>query len=79
MLALIGKCGIAGAFAITWLYSSELFPTVIRNSSMGASSLFARVGGIVAPYIANLVIIHSLSLQLSLGICSQSKMNDSGR
>ena len=58
VLALIGKCGIAGAFAVTWLYSSELFPTVIRNSSMGTSSLCARVGGIVAPYIANLVIVH---------------------
>ncbi|XP_070183259.1 organic cation transporter protein-like [Littorina saxatilis] len=54
LLALVGKCGIAGAFAITWLYSSELFPTVVRNSAMGASSLCARLGGIIAPYIANL-------------------------
>ena len=55
VLALIGKCGIAGAFSMMWLYSSELFPTVMRNSATGAASVCARVGGIVAPYIANLV------------------------
>ena len=55
VLALIGKCGIAGAFAIIWLYSSEIFPTVMRNSALGTSSVCARIGGIVSPYIANLV------------------------
>ena len=55
VLALIGKCGIAGAFALIWLYSSELFPTVMRNSATGAASVCARLGGIVAPYIAQLV------------------------
>ena len=55
VLALIGKCGIAGAFSLIWLYSSELFPTVMRNSATGAASLCARAGGIVAPYIAQLV------------------------
>nr|KAG5711087.1 hypothetical protein BaRGS_004731 [Batillaria attramentaria] len=54
VLAMAGKLGITGAFNTVWLFSSELFPTVIRNSGIGASSVFARVGGIMAPYIANL-------------------------
>ena len=55
-LAMMGKLGIAGAFATLYIFSSEIFPTVVRNSGIGASSLCARVGGILAPYIANMVI-----------------------
>ena len=38
-----------------YVYSAELFPTVMRNSGMGLCSLCARIGGILAPYIADLV------------------------
>ena len=44
-----GKFCIAGAYAIIYLYSSELFPTSIRNSCMGACSMMARVGSMLAP------------------------------
>ncbi|KAK7106961.1 organic cation transporter protein-like isoform X2 [Littorina saxatilis] len=53
-LAMIGKLGIAGGFATVWVYTSELFPTLVRNSGMGASSVCARIGGVVCPYVANL-------------------------
>lgn len=52
---MIGKLGASAAFATIWVFSAELFPTVLRNSAMGASSLCARVGGMVSPYIADLV------------------------
>jgi len=55
-LAMLGKFGISAAFAIIYVWSAELFPTVVRNAGMGASSSFARVGGMVAPYIADLVM-----------------------
>ena len=35
-LAMIGKFCAAGSYAIIYLYSSELFPTSIRNSCMGS-------------------------------------------
>ncbi|BFZ09836.1 hypothetical protein BsWGS_12875 [Bradybaena similaris] len=54
VLALIGKCGAAAAFAIVYIYSAELFPTVLRNSLMGVACLFARLGGMISPYIADL-------------------------
>ena len=54
-LALIGKFGAASAFATIYLLSAELYPTVVRNAGMGASSCSARVGGILAPYIGDLV------------------------
>ena len=54
-LSMIGKFGISAAFAIIYVFSAELFPTMVRNSGMGASSLCARIGGIASPYIADLV------------------------
>ncbi|XP_069135010.1 organic cation transporter protein-like isoform X2 [Argopecten irradians] len=53
-LAMLGKVGVAAAFAVIYVWSAELYPTVVRNAGMGASSSCARVGGMVAPYIADL-------------------------
>lgn len=51
-LALIGKLGASAAFGIIYVFSAELFPTVVRNAGMGTSSCVARIGGMLAPYIA---------------------------
>jgi OCT family organic cation transporter-like MFS transporter 4/5 len=52
LLAACGKFGIAGSFAIASIYTSELFPTLIRSAVLGAENQAARVGGIIAPFIA---------------------------
>ncbi|XP_076078144.1 organic cation transporter protein-like isoform X2 [Mytilus galloprovincialis] len=52
-LAMIGKIGIAAAFAVIYVWSAEIYPTVVRNAGMGASSACARIGGMVSPYIAD--------------------------
>ncbi|XP_074642119.1 organic cation transporter-like protein [Tubulanus polymorphus] len=51
--AMIGKFGAAAGFAIIYVFSAELYPTVMRNFGMGTSSTCARVGSILAPIIAN--------------------------
>lgn len=49
--AIVGKFGMAGVFSIIFVYSSELYPTVIRNIGMGSCAFWARLGGVVAPQI----------------------------
>lgn len=55
-LAMIGKLAITSSYGTVYIFSAEQFPTVIRNVAIGASSTFARFGGILAPYINILVI-----------------------
>lgn len=58
-LATLGLVGMSLSFPTIYLYSSEVFPTVIRNVGVGLGSVCARVGSIIAPYIATMVIFRS--------------------
>ena len=55
VLAMVGKCAISGSFAVIYVYSAEIFPTVTRTTGVGAGSMSARVGGLLAPFVADLV------------------------
>ena len=55
VLSLVGKFGIAAAFAIIYIYSAEIFPTDYRSVAIGACSMIARVGGMLAPSVSALV------------------------
>ncbi|KRT79523.1 membrane transporter, partial [Oryctes borbonicus] len=48
-LYLFGKFGATAAFTIIYIISSELFPTPLRHSLMGACSMFGRIGSMVSP------------------------------
>ena len=54
-LAIIGKMGSAAAFGLIYIYSLELYPTVVRNGGMGLSSCVGRIGSMLAPYVAQSV------------------------
>ncbi|XP_077963121.1 organic cation/carnitine transporter 2 isoform X2 [Gasterosteus aculeatus] len=50
-LEMTGKFGFTMAFSIVYIYTAELYPTVIRNAGMGMCSSAARIGSIMAPYV----------------------------
>ncbi|CAG5134164.1 unnamed protein product [Candidula unifasciata] len=68
VLSLVGKFGASAGFAVIYIFTAELFPTAMRNSGIGISSLCARLGGILAPYIADVghLIEGDFSLALPL-------------
>ncbi|GFV59783.1 organic cation transporter protein [Trichonephila clavipes] len=51
---LVGKFCITSTFATLYVYSAEIFPTVVRNVGLGTGSTVARVGSIVAPFVREL-------------------------
>ncbi|CAE1142058.1 SLC22A4_5 [Acanthosepion pharaonis] len=50
-LAILSRLFVTSAFGIIYLHTCELYPTCVRNGALGAMSTFARVGGVIAPYI----------------------------
>ena len=51
VLILAGKFGTTLAFRIAYLYTAELFPTEVRGSAIGLTSMMSRLGAIAAPEV----------------------------
>ncbi|XP_029141435.1 uncharacterized protein LOC107294373 [Protobothrops mucrosquamatus] len=51
IFAVFGKGCLGASFSCVFLYTGELYPTVIRQTGMGFGNTMARVGGIVAPLV----------------------------
>ncbi|XP_071956471.1 organic cation transporter protein-like [Antedon mediterranea] len=73
--AMIGKFSVTFAFALIYLFAAEIFPTPVRVIGVGASSISAIVGGIIAPLLLELSVLweplHLLcfgSLSITAGI-----------
>ncbi|NXO50332.1 S22A7 protein, partial [Aramus guarauna] len=51
VVAIMGKGLSEAAFTTVFLYTSELYPTVLRQNGMGYTSFVARLGGALAPLV----------------------------
>ncbi|XP_077160359.1 solute carrier family 22 member 13-like [Paroedura picta] len=59
VLAIIGKFSMSAALSTSYVYSAELFPTVIRQTGVGVCTVFARAAGIISPLIGLLEKYHT--------------------
>ncbi|KAM9451757.1 solute carrier family 22 member 6-A [Clarias gariepinus] len=50
-LAVLGKGFTSASFTCVYLYTGELYPTIIRQTGMGFASTMARVGSMAAPAV----------------------------
>nr|KAG5711009.1 hypothetical protein BaRGS_013743 [Batillaria attramentaria] len=56
-LSMIGRFFDCVAFAVIYLFAAELFPTVVRSSTIGVGVTLSRVGNFVAPYLADVGVL----------------------
>ncbi|XP_028631816.1 solute carrier family 22 member 21 [Grammomys surdaster] len=54
VLVMVGKFGITSAYSMVYVYTAELYPTVVRNMGVGVSSTASRLVTILSPYFAYL-------------------------
>ncbi|XP_041824667.1 solute carrier family 22 member 13b [Melanotaenia boesemani] len=58
VIAVLGKFAATASFATVYVYTAELYPTIIRQNGVGLNSMCARVAGILAPLIRLLDVYH---------------------
>ncbi|AWP20060.1 putative solute carrier family 22 member 16 isoform 2 [Scophthalmus maximus] len=68
VLSMTGKFAIAIAFGLIYLYTCELYPTIIRSLAVGSGSMMCRVGSVVAPFCVYLADVWTFLPQLIVGI-----------
>jgi len=53
-------------FQLVYVYTPEVYPTNLRAAAMGAGSSCARIGAMLTPFIANVLVKKSIGLAVSL-------------
>lgn len=62
----LGIFGMAGTYNLLFIYTIELFPTVVRNAALGCATQAAQMGAILAPFI---VVVGDGIPFLVFGVC----------
>ncbi|XP_040014005.1 synaptic vesicle 2-related protein-like [Xiphias gladius] len=67
----VARAFISGGYQVVFVYTPEVFPTENRALAMGTSSAMARMGALITPFVAQVMLRTSLYLSLSLycGCC----------
>ncbi|XP_076435147.1 putative transporter SVOPL [Babylonia areolata] len=54
----------SATFAWVYLYSLEMYPTSVRTFGMGTASMWARVGAMATPFVAQVLLTYSVATAL---------------
>lgn len=68
VLSMTGKFAVSIAFGLIYLYTCELYPTVIRSLAVGSGSMMCRAGSVVAPFCVYLKDFWIYMPQLIVGV-----------
>lgn len=55
LLALVGKYAVSTSWSVNSIHCSEIYPTILRNTGLGITSVAGRIGSMSAPFIKDLV------------------------
>ncbi|KAL0994546.1 hypothetical protein UPYG_G00123800 [Umbra pygmaea] len=73
---MVGKFAFTVCFTVVYIYTAEIYPTVVRSAGVGMCSSAARLGTIAAPYVIYLgsvnkylpyIIMGSMTIVVSAG------------
>ncbi|XP_042580054.1 synaptic vesicle 2-related protein-like [Cyprinus carpio] len=62
----IARACITGGWQVAYVYTPEVFPTATRAIGIGTGSGMARVGALITPFIAQVLLKSSIYLTLSV-------------
>uniref|UniRef100_A0A3Q3AF91 Synaptic vesicle 2-related protein-like n=1 Tax=Kryptolebias marmoratus TaxID=37003 RepID=A0A3Q3AF91_KRYMA len=62
----ISRAFISGGYQVVFVYTPEVFPTETRALAMGTSSAVARIGALITPFVAQVMLRTSVYLTLSV-------------
>ncbi|XP_033090775.1 solute carrier family 22 member 16 isoform X2 [Trachypithecus francoisi] len=65
--AMVGKFAIGAAFGLIYLYTAELYPTIVRSLAVGSGSMVCRLASILAPFSVDLSSVWIFIPQLFVG------------
>ncbi|XP_013392843.1 synaptic vesicle 2-related protein isoform X2 [Lingula anatina] len=67
----VARAFISGAFQACYVYTPEVYPTTTRAIGLGTCSAMARIGAIVTPFVAQVLLRTSVYLTASIygGVC----------
>ncbi|TWW70928.1 Solute carrier family 22 member 13 [Takifugu flavidus] len=68
VLGVLGKFFIAGAYNTCYIFTTESYPTSLRQNGLGLALTCACVGGIVAPLVRLLEVYHFSLPRVIFGI-----------
>jgi len=69
--AMLGKLFISVTFSCIYVYSSELFPTEVRNVGLGTASMCARISSMASSYVGGPLVSAKLHSTNMLTTCWQ--------
>ncbi|XP_034090093.1 synaptic vesicle 2-related protein-like isoform X1 [Gymnodraco acuticeps] len=61
----IARAFISGGFQVAFVYTPEVYPTETRALAMGTSSAVSRVGALITPFVAQVMLRQSVRATLS--------------
>ncbi|XP_057313741.1 solute carrier family 22 member 15-like [Hydractinia symbiolongicarpus] len=69
-LGLIGKFMISNVFVVVYMWSSEIYPTVLRTQGMGINIVTSRIGAATSPFIKILDQFHVAAPFALMVVCA---------